>query len=261
MSRELPPIFCRVGSKSRIVKKILPLIPPHNTYVEPFVGSGAIYFAKQPSNKEYINDLDKELIQGYKLIKKVSTNIKDYNVPNFRKDSGYERNEKDPYNISLIQKFVNKKHKSNENKLLAFIYKVCNTFGAKGIGLIYNGNTQVIKLKRMEKYQERLKNTTILNKDYKDVIRKTDGVNTFYFLDPPYEDSKGLYKDFEFDYEELRDVLTNIKGKFMLTLNDSANIRRIFKQFKMKRIIVSKTTMKEGAFGSTDRKELIIMNY
>lgn len=254
----LPPIFCRIGSKSRIVKKLLPLIPEHNTYVEPFVGSGAIYFAKQPSNKEYINDLDKELIQGYRLIKKVSTNIKDYDIPKIRKG---EKLDDDPYNISLIQNFVNKKHKSNENKLLAYIYKLCNTFGATGTGSIYKGSSKLNKLKRMEKYKERLRNTTIFNKDYKSVIRQTDSPNTFFFLDPPYENSKGLYKDFEFDYEELRDVLSNIKGKFMLTLNDNANIRRIFKGFKIKRIIVSSHYMKSGTFGSTDRKELIITNY
>ena len=50
-------------------KLIISLIPKHNLYCEPFFGGGAIFFAKEPSNLEVINDTNGELINFYKVIK------------------------------------------------------------------------------------------------------------------------------------------------------------------------------------------------
>ena len=61
------------------------------------------------------------------------------------------------------------------------------------------------------------------------------------------------------DYEEMNKVLQNLKGMFLLTINDSPSIRKIFKGFILKPIFVkshSNTTI-----GGKDRKELFIMNY
>lgn len=49
------------GSKWKIANKIISLIPEHHTYVEPFFGSGAVFFRKTPSNIETINDLDNDI--------------------------------------------------------------------------------------------------------------------------------------------------------------------------------------------------------
>ena len=57
------------GGKQNLVKKILPLFPEHNLYAEPFVGGGAIFWAKPKSNVEVINDTNKELINFYDQVK------------------------------------------------------------------------------------------------------------------------------------------------------------------------------------------------
>ena len=46
------------GSKWNIAGKLVELIPPHKSYVEPYFGSGAVLFNKRPSRIETINDLD-----------------------------------------------------------------------------------------------------------------------------------------------------------------------------------------------------------
>lgn len=56
------------GGKQKLVSKILPLIPKHLLYVEPFIGGGAIFFAKPPSHAEVINDTNKELINFYSVL-------------------------------------------------------------------------------------------------------------------------------------------------------------------------------------------------
>ena len=91
------------------------------------------------------------------------------------------------------------------------------------------------------------------------IINKYDSPTTLFFLDPPYEKSKGLYEEYKFDYNELNDVLKRVKGYFILTLNDSKNIRNIFKDFIIKGITVGKKS--NAGFGQNDRKEVIIMNY
>lgn len=47
------------GGKQNLVRTILPLIPPHTTYTESFVGGGAIFWTKQPSEVEVINDYNR----------------------------------------------------------------------------------------------------------------------------------------------------------------------------------------------------------
>ena len=37
------------GSKWRIVKQLCDMIPEHKSYLEPYFGSGAVFFTKQPS--------------------------------------------------------------------------------------------------------------------------------------------------------------------------------------------------------------------
>ena len=58
-----------MGGKSKSVKKILPLIPKHDCYVEPFFGGGWIYFAKEPSRVEAINDVNGELINFFEVLR------------------------------------------------------------------------------------------------------------------------------------------------------------------------------------------------
>lgn len=238
--------FCRVGSKKSLVKKILPLIPPHKVYVEPFVGSGQIFFKKEPIEKEVINDLDSTLMYHYRILKKTKSR-------DFKKDID---------TIEENQAFFNKKATTEGQKLQKEIIRGCNTFGAKGTGKIFVDSNSYPKLKNIDKYQERLKKTTILSQDYKSVMKKYDSKETFFFLDPPYEDSKKLYKRGTINYEEMSSFLKGIKGKFLLTLNDSPNIRNIFNGFKIRSVIArAYGNVRGGGIGTKDRRELIITNY
>ncbi len=57
------------GSKWRIAKKLCDLIPDHHSYLEPYLGSGAVLFTKPPSDIETINDLDTEVVNLFQCIK------------------------------------------------------------------------------------------------------------------------------------------------------------------------------------------------
>lgn len=241
----MKPLFCRVGNKYLIIDKLKKYIPVHKTYVEAFVGSGALLFNKEKSEIEIINDLDNILMEGYGLLKIVNDDKNKYDIQTGKAN---------------IQKFVDTTAITNENRLLQIIYTSCNTFGCKGFGKIFKDIPQINKIKKIMEYKDRIKDVKIYNNDYKIIINKYDNPDTFFFLDPPYEKTNTLYKNEKFDYKELADILKNIKGYFMLTLNDSDYIREIFESFIIKDIIV-KTHGGGCSFGKNERREVIIMNY
>ncbi|HEY9559743.1 MAG TPA: DNA adenine methylase, partial [Anseongella sp.] len=56
------------GGKQKLASKIISLLPPHILYCEPFVGGAAVFFAKEPSQVEVINDTNKELMNFYRIV-------------------------------------------------------------------------------------------------------------------------------------------------------------------------------------------------
>lgn len=64
-----PRILHYPGSKWSLAEWIINHMPPHQTYLEPFFGSGAVFFNKAPSSLETINDLDGDVINLFKVIR------------------------------------------------------------------------------------------------------------------------------------------------------------------------------------------------
>ncbi len=63
----MKPILKYPGAKWRIAKWILAHMPQHEGYVEPFFGSGAVFFNKRPSRIETINDIDGEVVNFFRV--------------------------------------------------------------------------------------------------------------------------------------------------------------------------------------------------
>lgn len=239
--------FCRVGSKRLLAKRIVPLIPKHKIYVEAFAGSGAIYFAKEPSPVEVLNDLDKNLMEDYHLLKTIKGR-------NFRTDLN---------TLPKLTAFYKQDPKTPEDTLTWDLIDKCNGFGSLPVknDRIYKASNPYGKLKNIDEYQARLKHTLLHNQSYESILKKYDSKETFFYLDPPYEKSEGLYKDSDFDFEKLEEQLRKLKGRFLLSLNDSPNIRRIFEGYAIKPIIVKTYGNKEGVGFKGGRRELLIANY
>ena len=239
----MKPFFCRVGTKKDLVETIQNLMPHHKTYVEPFVGGGSVFWYIDKPDKVVINDLDENLIEGYNLLKKEG--LKDLQMP---------------ATLEGKRALVNRKARNKGERLLQLLLISCNTFGNIGKGKIYKNTNARTKLEQIGEYANVLQNVKILSEDYKQVIKKYDSIGTFFFLDPPYEKSKSLYKNSNINYEEMNRLLSNIKGSFMLTINDCPKIRNVFSNFNIKSIVV-KAKNKNNNVGGKDRRELIIMNY
>ena len=240
--------LCRTGSKRSLRETIKRLSPEYKTYVEPFVGSGAIYFYLDIGDrKAVLNNSNELIISSLKIIK---SNPSIENIEKFR---GASRED--------IQSFISRPHTSAIDKLATNIYKLCNTFGGKTTSNIFHESDITNKLRKIPQYADYMKNTIVTKADWTSTL-KYDSPDTFFFIDPPYEKSEGLYKDYIIDYNDMSERLKKIKGKFMLTLNDSKNIRHIFSSFNIRGISVRAMFRNLGVgHGGPIRKELIITNY
>jgi len=247
-----PTILCRIGKKTKIKNDVIQLFPNnYDLYVEPFVGSGAIFLnGKLENKKSILNDLDKNIIFGHKSIKSgVTLDEKTFTFSNDAK---------------VQEQFYKKKHSNTNDNFISSVIQSCGTFGGGGFGKIYKPITQTNfrnKIKNAKKQKEYYKNTRLFNLDYRKIIKKFDNTNSFFYLDPPYEKSDRLYKDDSIDLQDMSNILKNLKGKFLLSINDSPNVRKIFKDFNIKSISVEGGSKDNSAIGSGIRKELLIKNY
>ena len=57
------------GGKGQMQAKLLPLLPQHREYVEPFFGGGSVFFAKSPALVETINDLDSAVMSFFRVLR------------------------------------------------------------------------------------------------------------------------------------------------------------------------------------------------
>ena len=102
----------------------------------------------------------------------------------------------------------------------------------------------------------------IENLDYQVCIEKYDRAHTLFYLDPPYYDTGGYKYNFERkDFEELKEALSKIKGKFILSLNDLKEVRKIFKGFKFVTLNTKYSICQGEKARSSTRKEVLIKNF
>jgi len=254
--------FSRAGNKSRLANVIIPMFPQHTKYVEPFFGSGAIFFNKEKSKVEIINDIDKDLMNAYHIL---NEDIDKSKIPKCKTIESAKQ---------FFDQILLKDNITIEEQLRFYLIKFSGGFNSKPClksKNIYRNYQQHTKLNKLDLYQERLKNVEILNTDYKEVIKKYDDDHTLFYLDPPYEKSDKIYPGYSYqiDYFVMRDLLKNIKGLFVLSLNDSDNIREIFKDFIITIVSVKGQGFSEireinenlSGIGRTIRKELLISNF
>lgn len=108
----------------------------------------------------------------------------------------------------------------------------------------------------------RLARVYVENKPYESVISRFDKPDTFFYVDPPYYGCEDYYGRGIFrreDFTMLRDILSNINGKFIMSINDVDEIRHLFKGFKIDR--VGTTYSAGGAHKKKAVSELLISNY
>ncbi|MCI5630207.1 MAG: DNA adenine methylase [Clostridium sp.] len=250
----LKPPICRMGGKSKLRKTIIKMIPEHTCYVELFFGAGWVYFGKEPSKVEVINDIDKELINLFKMIK--------YHAPEVERLLQYEFSGRD-----IFEEYKNYtvEYLTEIHRAIRFLYLITQSFAGIGGTYGYGTNTkpspQIFYKDVLIELKNRLRNTYVENLDFSKIIDKYDRDYSFFFCDPPYYNTAGYGNTFgKGEHLLLRDKLKNLKGKFLLTINDDPEVREWYKDFNIKEVQVNYSVSKQQE-ARKKYAELIITNY
>lgn len=252
------------GGKQNLVSTILPLFPAHTTYIEPFVGGGAIFWAKSPSGVEIINDNNRELINFYETVQNEFVELEkmiriSLHSRSLHNDATVIYN--NPHLFSRIQ------------RAWAVWVLASQSFssmldGSWGFDKVNNTTSRKITSKRdgfSIDYAIRLQNVQIECTDALRIIRSRDHQKAFHYCDPPYFNSDcGHYDGYTAgDFENLLRTLENIEGKFLMSsypsdiLDDYAE-----KNMWYVRKIEQTVTVASGTTGLSKRKiEVLTANY
>lgn len=196
--------------------------------------------------------MDKELIVFYKGLKKYDyEKINKYAVGTYTKEDFIKIKNSNP--LGNFNKFI------RQYKLYKLSYRCDGKSFTKGRDDISGKNNTINPIKN-NNFQDRLKDTIIENKPANDIIKKYDSDGTVFYLDPPYEKSD-MYNHNVINYEDLEKILSNLKGKFILSINKSEYIEKLFHNFNIYTMTTNYMGTDKKNQGDKSVKEYIITNF
>ena len=231
MSKPLKPMVKWSGGKSDEISKFIEYIPKeYDTYLEPFIGGGAVYFHLKP-NKAVITDVHKELVDFYKAVK----NKKSLDIYNFM--SEHPNDEETYYNIRnnmVINDYI------DNAKRFFYQRKTCfrgmlryNSSGKFNIpfGRYKTYNYEILK---NTEYEKLLENTNVECEDFSYIFENYNNSNNFMFLDPPYDSEFTNYGYCSFGKEEhkkLADYFKKTNIKCLMIIGKTPFISELYKDY------------------------------
>lgn len=189
----ITPIVKWVGGKRQLLPEIRNKLPNpkiYSTYCEPFLGGGAVFFDMKPQ-RAIVNDLNKELINLYLVIKNnVDELIEDLTKHEITSEYFYEIRKLDR-DEDLFSQMSNIEKASRTLYLNKTCYNGLYRVNQKGqfntpYGRYKNPNiVNEPQLRALSHYFNEA-DIRFLSKDYSDVLEMLDE-DSFVYLDPPYD--------------------------------------------------------------------------
>lgn len=209
------------GGKQYLLDDILPLIPEHHCYVEPFGGSACVLLAKPPSKVEIYNDLDSAVVNFFRML--------DPDNPDFDRFMTLCR-------ANPMARELYDEYKTTWDKQSDMAKQVCQWFfvmrqsfngsagkGGWNAGGHRNRAAQIYDtVENLPEIANRLRKVQIENNDWEKVVKRYDSEEAFFYCDPPYVHStrkSGGYAHemSDDDHHHLIDIISNVKGKVLLS--------------------------------------------
>ncbi len=249
------------GGKQTMLKHILPLIPEHKLYCEPFCGGAAVFFAKDKSPIEVINDLNGDVVNFYKVCKQDFAVLRMLiqQTPHSRK-------------VHRESEFILKNPEafSDIRRAWAFWVQANMSFSSQIFGgYAYErksvGTVRKTSSKKQVFNKEIPKRFDLVDIECNDalkVIKSRDTEDTFFYVDPPYYNSDcGYYAGYSIEnFVGLLEALEQVKGKFLLSSYPS----EVLSEFSMRNNWNTHSISKKVAVTRLTKKtktEVLTANY
>jgi len=248
------PILRWQGGKSRMLKHILPMIPKHDCYCEPFFGGGAVLLAKERSSVEIVNDINGNLVALYRNLQ--------FHLPALLNELEWLFSSR-----QNLYDFIEQPGVTELQRAARFLLVNRTSFGggmssfgvakSKGGGVGFN-HDQVGKL--VGAVHKRLDGVVVENLPYDRCFKNYDSKDSFFFIDPPYENAPtGTYKGW--DQKQLttfRRDLNKLNGRWIVTLNDSPFTRQLFSDCNLQPVVTKNGAVNSRTHGKQTFGEIII---
>lgn len=248
------PIIPWIGGKRRLAKPIFEKFPAHTCYVEAFCGAAAIFFSKEPSEVEVLNDINGELVNLYRVVQHhLEEFVRQFKWALSSRQVFEWEQRKDPETLTDIQRAAR------------FYYLQKHSFGARVDGQSYGTATTSgprLNLLRLEEDLSqahlRLHGVQVENLPWQEVIRRYDRPHTLFYLDPPYWQTEGYGVEFGFEqYECMAELAKTVEGSMIISINDHPDIRRAFAGLGREEFGITYTV---GGGAGSEARELLIWN-
>jgi DNA adenine methylase len=244
-----------IGGKRAIAKQIIAQFPEHTTYVEVFAGGAQVLFRKEPSKVEVLNDLDREIVNFFRVCQRHYEELLRYLRLSVASRAWFELFKATPPDTL-----------TDIERAARYFYLLKNSFA----GLVVRHNYHVCVIESagfnperlpalIEETHKRLSRVQIECLPYEKVLAKYDRATTLFYLDPPYYARKLYrYNLSHDDFVAMAERLKGLKGKFVLSLNDLTEVRAIFAKFRIRGIELAYTAQKTAG---RRFREVLITNF
>ena len=261
------PILRWAGSKRKLLPKLLPFWGAVNTrYVEPFVGSGALYFAAAPE-KSILSDINLDLIHTYRIVRTRPDDVA-YALQKLPRD-------KDTY-IRLRK--LRPQELSATDQATRFIYlnRHCfnglyrtNLDGAFNVPYAPTKTGSLPSREHLREVAMRLRGARLLHGDFETVIKRVVRSRDFIYLDPPFAvGNRRLFRQYNgntFGFDDLHRLaallyaIDAIGAFFVLSYAVSRESLAAFAPWHRRRVITNRNI---AGFAAHRRRaaELIVTN-
>lgn len=265
----LPPPFLKWAGGKRWLVSAFPELFPHsfNTYIEPFLGSGAVFFHLTPA-KAILSDTNAELINTYEAIQL-----------DWRSIARELRVLHENHSQDLYYEIRKKSYKSKSKRAAKFIYlnRTCwnglyrvNLKGEFNVPIGTKENV-ILGSDNFKEVSKILKNTKLIVSDFQEVIDASNK-NDFLFIDPPYTVRHNLngfvkYNDKLFSWDDqirLRDTIENAVSrgvKVLLTNANHESVKELYKGIGEMIAVERQSVISGNAANRGKYSELIVKTY
>jgi DNA adenine methylase len=230
-----------IGGKRALAKRIIALFPKHTTYVEAFAGGAQVFFHKERSTVEVLNDVDGEIVNFFRVCQLHHEELLRYfRFAVISRKSFDLWKATDPATLTDIQRAAR------------YLYILKSSFASLVCHPNYHYHVVQppgFNLERLpqliDNAHKRLERVQLECLPYEKVLRRYDRPATLFYLDPPYFGRKLYRYNFEpADFEQLAERLRTLRGKFVLSLNDVPEVRALFRRFHIEDVQLSYTAQK-----------------
>lgn len=254
------PLAPWLGGKRMLAQRLAAIIAtiPHRTYVEPFMGMGGVFLRRaHAAPGEIVNDINRELITLFRVVQRhPEALIKSFDRWTLSSRQIFDEFKTFPVNVL-----------TDIERSALFLYLQRLSFGGKvhnpsfGVDLSAGSRLRLATLERqIGALHRRLDGVIIECLPWNQVLERYDRPDTLFYLDPPYMGGEADYGRGIFsatDFTKMARLLSQLQGRFVLSINDQPESRRLFGDFDITEVSLNYSAGSRHGSG-VEAKELIV---